>query len=140
MGKKEGLEKKEILRSPEEIRQVKFTGKKVEDKYFIIHRASAPERKIGFAVAGEVRKATERNLLKRRMREVYRRNKDLFGERCIYLIRAKGEAKALPFEQLKESLLALVAKINLHKKGGSETPSTVLWKRPPHGVRDERKS
>ncbi len=116
MGKKEGILKKEILRNPKEIQLVKKAGEKLETEYFIIHylankEAIAPERKITFTISREIRKATDRNLLKRRMREVYRRNKDLFPPGYLFLIRAKEKTLSLPFQIFKERLCAMVTKI-----------------------------
>ncbi len=95
--------------------KVKKEGKRREDEYFLIYylpselaKSDSSPPRLCFSVEKEVRKATERNLLKRRMREVYRRHKDVFSNGFLYLIRAKERALTLPFTTFQERLLSLI--------------------------------
>ncbi len=114
MGKKEGLKKDEILRKRKELWGIKKEGKKLTSAYFTIYYQASKEegkRKICFAVDREVKKATERNYLKRRMREVYRQNKDSFPLSFYYFIQAKASSLNLPHDAFKKELFTLTQRI-----------------------------
>ncbi|MEO0102355.1 MAG: ribonuclease P protein component [candidate division WOR-3 bacterium] len=105
--KRETLQKKEILRKRKEIERVKRKGKRMEDELFIVHYFPG-KREVCFGVRGKIPEATERNFLKRRLREVYRRNKELFPAHLSYFLGAKRKALILPFSIFRERLLDLV--------------------------------
>jgi ribonuclease P protein component len=105
--KRETYRKREVLRKRKEIIRVRREGKVIQNDFFIINYLPG-EKKVCFAVNGEIRKATERNLLKRRMREVYRRNKETFPNGFSYFIRVKATAQNLPFATFQENLLSLI--------------------------------
>ena len=57
----------------------------------MVHFRKAPLRRAGFFVAKRIGKAVERNLAKRRMREIYRQMKDDFPQGEI-IFRIKKQA------------------------------------------------
>ena len=65
-----------------------------------------PTRRVAFLLPRGVGNAVERNLLKRRLREIYRRNKDWFPAGHDLLIRPTPSAGKLSFEELREQVKA----------------------------------
>ena len=87
--KKEGLSSKERLKKDKEFQIVFREGKKVwiDSILLIIYKPNDLNyRRLGIIVSKKIKKATQRNKVKRRVRELFRRNKDLFPENCDIII------------------------------------------------------
>jgi ribonuclease P protein component len=87
--KKEGLSSKERLKKDKEFQAVFREGKKVwiNSILLIIYKPNDLNyRRLGIVVSKKIRKANQRNKVKRRVRELFRRNKDLFPENCDIII------------------------------------------------------
>jgi ribonuclease P protein component len=74
----EGLPKSEILRSNQEFNEVLKSRVWFHCPWFTVYHKEADERKAGFAVSKRIRGVARRNTAKRRLRELYRRNKERF--------------------------------------------------------------
>ncbi len=73
------LKKWEILRGRKAIREAFATSKTIfSDRFLVLRYAPSTQKKALFAVERKVRKATERNRIKRKLREFYRKNKHRF--------------------------------------------------------------
>jgi len=122
--KKEGLSKKEKLRKNKEFQAVFKEGKKlwVNSILLIIYRPNSLNyRRLGIVVSKKIRKATQRNKVKRWIRELFRRNKDLFPESCDIIIIPHPNLLNLSYkdfvEVAKEKLLSLKRiEISFHDK------------------------
>ena len=89
-GSRKTLSRGEILKGRTLIREVLS----VRPEYFasfMVHFRKAPRRRAGFFVAKKLGNAVERNLAKRRMREIYRQMKDDFPQGEI-IFRIKKQA------------------------------------------------
>jgi ribonuclease P protein component len=87
--KKEGLSSKERLKKDKEFQIVFREGKKIwiNSILLIIYKPNDLNyRRLGIIVSKKIRKANQRNKVKRRVRELFRRNKDLFPENCDIII------------------------------------------------------
>jgi ribonuclease P protein component len=87
--KKEGLSSKERLKKDKEFQIVFREGKKIwiNSILLIIYKPNDLNyRRLGIVVSKKIRKANQRNKVKRRVRELFRRNKDLFPENCDIII------------------------------------------------------
>jgi ribonuclease P protein component len=87
--KKEGLSKKERLKKNKEFEAVFKEGKKlwINSILLIIYKPNGLNyRRLGIVVSKKIRKATQRNKVKRWIRELFRRNKDWFPENCDIII------------------------------------------------------
>lgn len=61
-------------------------------------------RRLGITVTKKVAGAVGRNRVKRVVREVFRRNRDLFPERCDVVVIGKSGAHELGYEEAKAEL------------------------------------
>ncbi|NPA79820.1 MAG: ribonuclease P protein component [Thermotogae bacterium] len=73
------LKKWEILRGRKAIKEAFRRSKTIlSNDYFVLRYAPASERKVLFAVERRVRRAVRRNRIKRKLRETFRKNKEMF--------------------------------------------------------------
>jgi len=87
--KKEGFSKKERLKKKKEFEKVFKTGKKLwigSLLLMIFKKNELGYRRLGVVVSRKIRKATQRNKVKRWIREVFRRNKEIFPESSDIII------------------------------------------------------
>jgi ribonuclease P protein component len=82
-------------------------GSRYKSKYFsLIYSFNAlPYSRVGVVASRKVGEAVVRNKVKRRMRELFRRNKDLLGTPVDLLIVAGPEMPRAEWTQLKEEYL-----------------------------------
>lgn len=85
---------------------------------YIVYRKSGPDPRLGLSIARRViRKANERNRIKRCIREFFRLHKDdLTGD---YIIRIVSRPKSSDFEHLTKPLSKLLSKTSRAKKVSS---------------------
>jgi len=122
--KKEGLSKKERLRKDKEFEKVFKNGKKlwIDSILLIMYRPNELNyRRLGVVVPKKIKKATQRNKIKRWIRELFRRNKDWFPENCDIIIIPHPNLLNLEYKEfleiVKEKLLSLRKKeISFHDK------------------------
>ena len=73
--------------------------------------APPPRPRLGLSVSRRVGGAVDRNRIRRRLREIFRRNRDLFGERGGDLvINARPPAAQASFTELRDEYRALVGR------------------------------
>ncbi|MEO0079160.1 MAG: ribonuclease P protein component [candidate division WOR-3 bacterium] len=116
----ENLRRSEILRRKRDLDRVMRLGRKVSGVNLHLRYISQPEtdrsgaippRRIAFLLTREVRGAVARNRLKRRLREIYRRNKDWFPAGFDYLLLARGQAANLSFAALSDETEMLARRV-----------------------------
>ena len=86
-----------------------------KNKYFVIY-ASKPDNtflkpKFGIAVGKALGDAVNRNLMKRRVRNIIDNNKILFPNNHNYIIMIKRTSKEASFNELNEALSSLIKEI-----------------------------
>ena len=95
-------------------------GVGVEDDYLVIRYLPQPDdssnRRSGVAVSRNCRNAVKRNKLRRWLREIYRRERDLLPTRGEFLFIAKSNAQDVSYVDLNQSFQALC--IQLTEKSG----------------------
>jgi len=121
--KKEGLPKKERLRKDKEFQAVFREGKKlwINSILLIIYKPNSLNyRRLGIVVSKKIKKATQRNKVKRWIRELFRRNKDWFPENCDIIIIPHPNLLNLEYKELvetaREKLLSLREEISFNDK------------------------
>lgn len=103
------LPKVEILRGYRSFDRVFQKGSSIQKSHTILFFLQANEKKIGFVVSKKVRKAVLRNRLKRKLREIYRLNKNIFPDNYHYILLARGTS--YNFQELKNEILQAVAEL-----------------------------
>ncbi|RKX63427.1 MAG: ribonuclease P protein component [Thermodesulfobacteriota bacterium] len=121
--KKEGLSKKERLRKDKEFQAVFREGKKlwINSILLIIYKPNSLNyRRLGIVISKKIKKATQRNKVKRWIRELFRRNKDWFPENCDIIIIPHPNLLNLEYKKLmeiaREKLLSLREEISFNDK------------------------
>lgn len=116
----ETLARTEILRRRRDVARVRRLGTKTGTRFLSLRCASRPEenpgdrphpaavpvplRRFAFLLPRGVGNAVARNQLKRRLREICRRNKDWFPAGCDCIIQPTVSASRLSFAELLEQL------------------------------------
>ncbi|MEW5803818.1 MAG: ribonuclease P protein component [bacterium] len=120
--RKFSLKKDNLLKKRRDFKQAFCLGKKIEDKYFQIIFADneIKSTRMSVILGRKFGKATVRNKIRRRIKEIYRLNQEKFPSHTDYLIKPKGSVKDISFCELQDSLLHLVEECR--KKERSSTP------------------
>jgi ribonuclease P protein component len=118
----ESLARTEILRRQRDLNRVRRLGTKTGTRLLSLRSAPTPEgnpgenlpvpsRRVAFLLPRGVGNAVERNRLKRRLREIYRRNKGWFPAGHDLLIRPTASAGKLSFDELRDQTRLAAARI-----------------------------
>ena len=106
------LNKKYRLKKRKEFAYIYRVGKPTHTKYLTL--VSTPTKlkdfKIGFSVSKKVGKAFARNLVKRRLTEIFKPLIDNLDSKFNYVIIAKAGCAELSFEELSKELHVLLCK------------------------------
>ena len=100
-----------ILRRGDFLR-VQRLGHKVQTPSFVIMLLPAEQTRLGITVTRKTAGAVGRNRIKRLVREVYRRNRPLFPERCELVLLARRGAPALDYASLRAELSQASAQLH----------------------------
>ena len=95
-----------------------FRGRRLRGRFVCIYYrlTEAKGRKAGFTVSKKVsRLAVKRNLVKRRLREIYRQMKNCLPENILIVIRAQPEALDASFKELLDETNSLCQNIKSEK-------------------------
>ncbi len=115
-----GFSKEERLRKRGEFLGVYERGDKIQSTYFVLYllENGRPHHRLGITVSRKIGRAVVRNRIKRRLREIFRTNKQAIFPHCDLVVNAKRAASRAQNQQIQEDIL----------KG------ILRWKRksPPH--------
>ncbi len=115
-----GFSKAERLRKRREFLGVYERGEKIQSTYFVLYilETGRPHHRLGITVSRKIGRAVVRNRIKRRLREIFRTNKQAIFPHCDLVVNAKRAAARAHNQQIQEDIL----------KG------ILRWKReaPPH--------
>ena len=102
-----------IIKKNQEIDTIIRERKSVGNKYFVIYTKKYNEtRNFRFAmsIGRKYGNAVSRNLMKRRIREIIRNNKELL-EKKDFVIVIKKESSQLSFQEIEANLINLLRKV-----------------------------
>ncbi len=85
----EKLNKRSIIRKSTEFSEIINNGVLKQSQYFKVYFLPSEINRVGFAVSRKFGNAVCRNQIKRRMREIYRKNKSCLGNWRMILIPSK---------------------------------------------------
>jgi ribonuclease P protein component len=102
----EGFSRDDRLRKRREFEECYASGLRVSGRHmqvFLLTAAGpAPRTRLGISVPRRVGRATERNRVRRRLREIFRRGRDLFGKATVsVVVNARPSAARASFQELK---------------------------------------
>ena len=100
----------ERMRHRWEFERVKKSGLTVRGRLMILSLASSPdqlERRVGFIVTRHYGGAVKRNLVRRRMREIYRLNRDRLKRGMHLVLIARSPRQEASYYQMNEEFLSL---------------------------------
>jgi len=104
------LRKHEIIHGRKEIQKTFELGFKKSGNFITLFYLKGKTRKVGFIVSKKYKKAVDRNRAKRRMKEIYRTNKECFSF-GIWLIYYKYFETIPAYKDMKNDILQIVQKI-----------------------------
>lgn len=109
----ESLNPRERIRKKKDFLFLYRKGNRYKGKYFsLIYLSSGLNfSRVGVVASKKIGNAVTRNKAKRWMRELFRRNKELFNFPVDLLIIARPEMREVKWPELKEHYLAAINKI-----------------------------
>lgn len=90
-----------------DFRRIQSTGRKIHTPHFVLAvlpREKGGPSRLGITVTRRVASAVGRNRVKRVMREVFRRHRELFPEACDVVVIAKEGAALLGFHEVRREI------------------------------------
>ena len=115
MTKRFSFKKDERIRKNKEFERIFLKGDRLQDQYLklILLKNEFGYSRIAIIVKRKYGKAYLRNKIKRRIREIFRLNKDKFPASTDIVIIPKKRAQELNYWQLKDNLLSLIKNYNV---------------------------
>lgn len=102
----ERLSRHNRLRKRRDFLRVQNTGRRIRTRHFVLLVCGADHSRLGITVTKRIAAAVGRNRVKRVVREVYRRNRELFPPRSEVVVIARRGAAALHYHEVRAELAA----------------------------------
>ena len=102
-----GFSKAERLRKRREFLGVYERGDKIQSTYFVLYilENGRPHHRLGITASRKIGRAVVRNRIKRRLREIFRTNKQAIFPHCDLVVNAKRAAARAHNQQIQEDIL-----------------------------------
>ena len=112
------MKKKDIVKSTILFNSIIENGKRNQNKYFVIcsEKKEKEDNNYGVAVGKKVGNAVTRNKIKRQIRNIIDKNKNLFPKYHNYIIISKKEVLSLSFIQMEKEIINLINKGEKNEK------------------------
>ena len=93
-------------------------GTSAANAYLVLYvrRNGSEKNRVGITVSGKLGHAVERNLIRRRLREIYRINESRFAPGWDLVVVARTRAMTAEFSKLQRAYLSLAGKLNILKQ------------------------
>lgn len=106
------MDKKYIIKKNQEIDCIIHERNSVGNKYFVIYKKNMNEASFRFAISigKKYGNAVSRNLMKRRIREIIRKNiNDI--KKYDFILVVKKDSSSLSFEEIEQNIMKLFRKV-----------------------------
>ena len=102
-----GFSKAERLRKRKQFLGVYERGDKIQATYFVLYMLEngRPHHRLGITASRKIGGAVVRNRIKRRLREIFRTNKQAIFPHCDLVVNAKRSAARARNHQIQEDIL-----------------------------------
>lgn len=109
----ESFRQEDRLRKRREFLRVQGRGAKVHTRHLLglALPSAAGRRRVGLTVSTKVGGAVVRNRIKRRLREIYRKERDALPPRIDLVLVAKSGAAHASFDTLREEFLEIARRV-----------------------------
>ena len=109
-----GFSKAERLRKRREFLGVYERGDKIQSTYFVLYMLEngRPHHRLGITVSRKIGRAVVRNRIKRRLREIFRANKQAISPHCDLVVNAKRAAARARDQEIQEDILKGILRWN----------------------------
>lgn len=115
-----GLDKSERLKNRKDIQELYQSGRFYRGKnHSLVVRRAGTKRKVAVAVARGCGGAVRRNLIKRKLREAYRRQKQHFPDNAHFMLIGKAGVLTCDFESLQVEIAEMALKVAEHGSDSS---------------------
>lgn len=113
------------MKKNHDFRRIYSKGKSIAAQSLVVYyrRTDRSINQIGITVSTKVGKAVERNLIRRRIREIYRLNEDKFAPGLDIVIVARVRSRHVTYQQLERDFLYACGRLGLVRntpKNGEE--------------------
>jgi len=107
------MKKYEVVKKKEDFNLIIKTCRFYKNKYFTIYirKRENDLACFGLAISKKVGNAVVRNKLKRQLRTIIDKHKELFSKSCDYIIMIKKDCAFTSYQILEENLLKLIKEI-----------------------------
>jgi ribonuclease P protein component len=94
------------IRTRRDFLRVQSEGRRVHTPSFVIMVLPGSKQRMGITITRRHANSVGRNRVKRVVREVFRRNRALFPERCEFVMVARSGADRLGYEAVRSEIVA----------------------------------
>ena len=107
-----GLPKQERLHKRREFLKIYERGDPVHASHLVLYFAenNLPLHRLGITVSRKVGRPVVRNRVKRRLREIFRNNKEVISPHCDLVVNARRSAGESSYAQLEADFLGAVGR------------------------------
>ncbi len=113
----EALDGRELIKSSTRFREILEKGKVTRGRYLTVFCKSGERRKVGFALKRDLKGAVRRNKVKRRLREIYRKEKRRIDPQVELILLADKRTETVDYHSLREDLLETLGRAGILKYG-----------------------
>jgi ribonuclease P protein component len=113
------LSKREILRRKEDFNEIFRKGRWIGGKFIVIYYLCSEDRKIGFTVPKKVPNKVLKNRIKRKLRELYRTQKDLFPPKGHMILHGQLTVIDASYDDLLIDLKSVLMKLKKIVRNGN---------------------
>lgn len=113
----EGLGRGEVVRRSSELRDLLRQGKALRGRWVTVIHRRGRRRRAGFVLKRDLKGAVSRNKVKRRLKEIYRREKRRIDPQVEIVFLADRRTKGADYCQLREDVLQTLGRAGILKNG-----------------------